>query len=81
MQINLIDIGSVDGLDAPWNGSDRVGHVLSFEPNEPPRHEERLISYPTAVWNYDGEAEFTVYGLRLCGKGIVTSPAKCRMGP
>lgn len=71
MQINLIDIGSVDGLDAPWNGSDRVGHVLSFEPNEPPRHEERLISYPTAVWNYDGEAEFTVYGYAGRGSSLL----------
>lgn len=61
MQLNLIDIGSSEGLGIPWRDNRDVGHVLSFEPNEPQHVDGLRISYPTAVWNYDGEGRFTVY--------------------
>lgn len=71
-KINLIDVGAVGGFDRPWSQhKNSLGTILSFEPNEKPNIIGDKIKYDCAVWNYDGEAQFHVYGERGCGSSIL----------
>lgn len=61
--INIIDIGALDGFDVPWkNHLNKIGFALTFEPNEKPIFEEKLIKYNSAIWDYDGEGKFYIVG-------------------
>jgi FkbM family methyltransferase len=72
MQLGLIDIGSRGGLENPWRRAPGlIGKVLAFEPNDELRDGGNRLSYPTAVWNYDGEADFTVYGEHGFGSSLL----------
>jgi len=72
MQINLIDVGATGGLQLPWSSrQDIIGTKLSFEPNEPVLIEPGNLRYNTAVWNYDGEAEFTILGEGGMGSSLL----------
>lgn len=72
MRLNLIDVGATGGLELPWRRKPGlIGTVLSFEPNEPPSVSPGRISHDTAVWNYDGEATFTIYGEGGTGSSLL----------
>jgi hypothetical protein len=62
-KINLIDVGALDGFDLPWKRhQDKIGLALTFEPNEQPIYEEKIIRYNSAIWDYDGEGKFYIIG-------------------
>ncbi|AGY57855.1 hypothetical protein [Gloeobacter kilaueensis] len=72
MQINIIDIGAVGGLDLPWKyHPDKVGRTLSFEPNELPILTGTRLRYDCAVWNFDGEANFYISGENGTGSSLL----------
>jgi FkbM family methyltransferase len=72
MKINLIDIGAVEGLDRPWKThAGKVGHLLSFEPNDMPLLTGNHWKYNTAVWNYNGEGTFYVSGPHGVGSSLL----------
>lgn len=72
MQLNLIDIGAHGGLEFPWRRNPGIiGTTLSFEPNDEPRDEPGRMVRDCAIWNYDGEAEFTVYGEHGFGSSLL----------
>ena len=61
--IDLIDIGAVGGLGPPWRAHpEAVGHVLGFEPNQPPRQDGRRWTYDSAIWHRNGRARFFISG-------------------
>lgn len=62
-KIDLIDVGALGGLAAPWRDHPgRVGHVLGFEPNRPARRDGERWIWDTAIWNRNGRAPFYVSG-------------------
>lgn len=70
-KINIIDIGSVGGLEKPWNmHNNAIDYSLSFEPNETLLKGKHL-KYDCAVWNYDGEAKFYVSGSNGTGSSLL----------
>ena len=55
LPIDLIDVGAVGGLGPPWRDRpDAVGHVLSFEPNQPARRAGRRWTHDSAIWHRNG---------------------------
>lgn len=49
--VNLIDVGSIGGLPAPWkSNANLVRFLLNFEPNEPFRRGPNFMTYDSAVW-------------------------------
>lgn len=74
-KVNIIDIGAVGGLNhiSPWSKHiDKVGITLSFEPNDDSVLIGNHIKYDCAVWNFDGVAEFHVYGENGVGSSLLT---------
>jgi FkbM family methyltransferase len=71
-KLNLIDVGAVQGLDVPWkHHAHRVGHLLSFEPNDAPQLAGQHLKYNTAVWNYDGQGTFYISGANGVGSSLL----------
>ncbi len=71
-KINVIDIGSVGGLDLPWkNHLNKIGHTLSFEPNELPILEGRDLRYDCAIWNFNGRSKFYISGPNGVGSSLL----------
>lgn len=71
-KINVIDIGSVGGLDLPWCfHQDKIGRSLSFEPNEPTILLGDHLRYDSAIWNFDGEGKFYVSGPNGTGSSLL----------
>ena len=76
-KINVIDIGAVGGFDLPWSKHlDKVDNTLSFEPNEDPILIGNKLRYNCAVWNFDGVADFHVYGRNGVGSSLLTQNFK-----
>jgi hypothetical protein len=78
-KINIIDIGAFGGLGSisPWKRHlNKVGSILSFEPNEDPLFSGDKLKYNCAVWNFDGVAEFHVYGENGVGSSLLTQNFK-----
>lgn len=72
-KINVIDVGAVGGFDLPWSKHiDKVGTTLAFEPNEEPLLTGNKLKYNCAVWNFDGVAQFHVYGKNGTGSSLLT---------
>jgi len=72
-KINVIDIGAVGGFGLPWSKHlDKVYNTLSFEPNEDPILTGNKLRYNCAVWNFDGVADFHVYGKNGVGSSLLT---------
>jgi hypothetical protein len=70
--INLIDIGSVGGLEYPWSKyKSLVGTTLSFEPNGEQFSHGNLIQSNIAIWDRDGEADFSIYGEDGIGSSLL----------
>lgn len=71
-KINVIDVGAIGGFDRPWSRhTNKVGRVLSFEPNEAPILTGSQLRYNCAVWNFDGEATFYVSGKNGVGSSLL----------
>lgn len=71
-KINLIDIGSLGGLDLPWSKNRKhIGKLLCFEPNEELIIEPDFIKYNSAIWSYDGNAKFFISGLNGSGSSLL----------
>ncbi|MBD2664823.1 hypothetical protein B6N60_04095 [Richelia sinica FACHB-800] len=71
-KINLIDIGSVGGFDIPWSfNTDKIEYSLSFEPNDQPILNSKNLRYNSAIWNFDGEANFYVSGHNGTGSSLL----------
>ncbi len=71
-KINLIDIGSLGGVDLPWSKhKNKIGKLLCFEPNEEIVIHPDFIKYNTAIWNEDGFAEFNVSGKDGSGSSLL----------
>lgn len=66
--INFIDVGSIDGLPAPWrSNANLIKFLLNFEPNESPRRGPNSMTYNTAVW----ESEENIYkGFNATGSSL-----------
>jgi hypothetical protein len=78
-KVNVIDIGAVGGLNqiSPWSKHiDKVGITLSFEPNDDSILIGKHLKYDCAVWNFDGVAEFHVYGKNGIGSSLLTQNFK-----
>ena len=59
--VNLIDVGSVGGLPAPWDKhANLLRHVLKFEPLEQPTKSGTVITVPAALWSRPEEREFYI---------------------
>lgn len=72
-KINVIDIGSIGGFDLPWsNHVEKVAHLLSFEPNEDAVLTGNKLKYNCAVWNFDGVADFHLFGNNGTGSSLLT---------
>ncbi len=72
LPIDLIDVGAVGGLGAPWREHpDAVGQVLSFEPNEPARRDGRRWTHDCAIWHEDGRAPFHISGEGGSGSSLL----------
>lgn len=72
-KVNIIDIGAVGGFDLPWSKHvDKVDVTLAFEPNEDPILAGKKLQYNCAVWNFDGIAQFHVYGKGGTGSSLLT---------
>jgi FkbM family methyltransferase len=72
LPIDLIDVGAVGGLGAPWRDHpDAVGHALSFEPNEPARRDGRHWIYDRAIWHRNGRARFYISGTDGSGSSLL----------
>lgn len=70
--IDLIDIGAVGGLGPPWRAHpEAVGHVLGFEPNQPPRQDGRRWTYDSAIWHRNGRARFFISGADGSGSSLL----------
>ncbi|MBZ0304837.1 MAG: FkbM family methyltransferase [Anaerolineae bacterium] len=60
--INLIDVGSVGELPAPWNrNAYRIQHLLKFEPRDQAATQANITSMDVALWESAGERPFYVY--------------------
>jgi FkbM family methyltransferase len=72
LPIDLIDVGAVGGLGPPWRDRpDAVGHVLSFEPNQPARRDGRRWTHASAIWHRNGRARFYVGGADGSGSSLL----------
>jgi hypothetical protein len=71
-KINVIDVGSVGGPDIHWkNHLNKVGHTLSFEPNELPILEGKDLRYDCAIWNFNGQSKFYISGPNGVGSSLL----------
>lgn len=78
-KVNVIVIGAVGGLNSisPWSKQiDKIGITLSFEPNYDFVSIGKHLKYDCAVWNFDGVAEFHVYGKNGVGSSLLTQNFK-----
>lgn len=70
--VNLIDVGSIGGLPAPWkSNANLVRFLLNFEPNEPPRRGPNFMTYDSAVWESETTLPFYIYrGFNATGSSL-----------
>jgi FkbM family methyltransferase len=60
--INLIDVGSVGAMPAPWNrNAYRIQNLLKFEPRDQATTEANVTSMNVALWEAAGERPFYIY--------------------
>ena len=69
MKINLIDIGSVGGIEEPWDMR-YVNNLIQFEPNESSVVEKNYWKYPFAISNENKTQRFYVYGENGTGSSL-----------
>ncbi|MBC8098310.1 MAG: FkbM family methyltransferase [Armatimonadetes bacterium] len=70
--VNLIDIGSVGKLPAPWNQhSQRIRHLLKFEPRDAAAQTPHITTLSVALWREEAERDFYIYqGLQGSGSSL-----------
>lgn len=70
--IGLIDVGSVGGLDRPWNAhAGELSTLLNFDPNEPPNRGDHVLTLQTALWHEPCELPFYIYkGMKGTGSSL-----------
>ena len=69
IKINLIDIGSVGGIEEPWKMR-HIKNLIQFEPNESEIVEENYWKYPFAITNENKIEKFYVYGNKGTGSSL-----------
>ncbi len=70
--IGLIDVGSVGGLDRPWNAhAAELSTLLNFDPNDPPSRGDHVLTLQTALWHEACELPFYIYkGMKGTGSSL-----------
>ena len=69
LKINLIDIGSVGGIEEPWQKK-YIKNLIQFEPNESPLVKENYWKYPYAISDQNKMETFYVYGESITGSSL-----------
>ncbi len=69
VKVNLIDIGSVGGIEEPWKIR-YVNNLIQFEPNESEVIQNNYWKYPFAITNANKIDKFYVYGNKGTGSSL-----------
>ena len=69
LKINLIDIGSVGGIEEPWQKK-YIKNLIQFEPNESALVKENYWKYPYAISDQNKMETFYVYGESGTGSSL-----------
>lgn len=70
--VGLIDVGSVGGLEPPWDGHEHdLRFLLGFEPNDAAIRRPQRCTYNTALWDAEAELPFYIYkGFNATGSSL-----------
>ena len=69
IKINLIDIGSVGGIEEPWDIR-YVNNLIQFEPNQSSVVKKNYWKFPYAISNENKTQRFYVYGKNGTGSSL-----------